>query len=162
MNFLGKLRGNKSNQAAATQTIQNQYANLCFNFDLTEGSDDRRMPDIPELYGIFTQEMQKAYCGHLENCRAAIPLIEAAMQKYPDYHTLYHWLGYCTKKLHGNDEARKIYLAGLEKCRLRASLCGGLGMLAFEENNLAVAVLWWIRSCASSQTAKTTKTTPLF
>jgi hypothetical protein len=74
------------------------------------------------------------------------------LEIYPDYDVLYLWLGYCKKVLDGVDEARKIYLMGLEKSRLRAHLCSRLGMLAFEENNLSNAVKWWIRSCAIQAT----------
>jgi len=128
--------------------IRDSYVKLCFDFNLKEAPDNRNWREIAEITEIYSKEMQNAFNGDTQSCTRAMNLIETVLPKHPDFDVLYCWLGYCRKMVYGNNEARKTYLQGLEKSRLRAELCGMLGKLSFAENNLADAAMWWIRSCA--------------
>jgi hypothetical protein len=153
MNFLNRLRGTKRPEDA-DGAPKDSFVDSCFDFIFREVPENRNWEEIIDLSEIFSKEMKDAFSGNTESCYRAIPLLNAQLQKYPDYDLLYCWLGFCKKALYGPNEARRTYLEGIEKSRSRAVICGRLGMLAFEEYDLPDAVKWWIRSCAIQVTGE--------
>jgi len=154
MGILDRLRGKKKTQTKRERAIRDSFVVSCFDFDFREEDDNRHWKEMKDLSEIYWKEMKEVYSGNTGICSKAIISLETALEKYPDYDVLYSWLGFCKRVLNGAKEARKIYLKGLKKSRTKAPLCGALGMLAFEENNLSEAVKWWIRSCAIQTVGK--------
>lgn len=142
MGIFDKLLGKKRK----IPLIKDAYVNSCFNFDFKEENEERHFYEMEDLNEIFHQDLNE-----LVNIpEKATVSVEKAIKEYPDFDVLYTWLGTCYSKreLNKPEKAREICLEGLRKCRRKSYLCGKLGMLEFESNNLPEAVKWWIRSCA--------------
>jgi len=136
MGILDRLKGKKKTQA------RDSFVDS-FNFNFREEEDNRDWKEMKDLSEVCPYQSAQTH-------NMKIIAVETVLQKYPDYDVLYSWLG----SLKGPKEARKVYLEGLKKSRIKAHLCGDLGKLAFEENNLSEAVKWWIRSCAIQAVGK--------
>jgi hypothetical protein len=127
-------------QANASPPITGiEYVDECFRIPFQEQEEERDWKTLPGLLEI----PRLALSGEVEAAQAAI---DRGLEAYPDLDFLYSWLGHLRGRAGDRDGQRQAYLEGLEKCRSKAGLCDGLGMLAFESDDLAEAVTWWVRS----------------
>jgi hypothetical protein len=116
------------------------YIDSCFHFELDdrpEPRDWRRMEELAQIPRL-------AAAGSVQD---ALTIVEAELEGNPDFDFLYVWRGYLQGRLGLRQDQRATYLEGLRKARSKISLCDHLGMWAFESDDLAQAVQWWIRSC---------------
>ena len=123
---------------------EDAYINSCFDFDFKEENEIRHFYEIEDLKEIFYQDLN----GLINIPEKATNSVKKVIKEYPDFDVLYIWLGTCYNKheLNKPEKAQQIFLEGIMKCRRKSCLCGKLGMLEFESNNLSGAVKWWIRS----------------
>lgn len=116
------------------------YVDDCFHFDFEEFEEPRRwaaMPGIKDIPYIADTDKQKA-----------LTAAEAALKDNPDYSFLFYWIAKLRGSLGVAGEPQKTFLEGLQKGRNKPILCGGLAMHAFERDDLAEAVKWWLKSAA--------------
>jgi hypothetical protein len=116
------------------------YVDSCFQLDFDELDEPRVWHEIAELKDIpLLADSDK---------KKALDAAEKALKAYPDYDFAYFWVGNLRGLLAYPGEPRKTYREGMKRSRSKLNLCIGVANWEFEQNNLAEAVRWYIRSCA--------------
>ena len=116
------------------------YVDSCFQLDFDELDEPRVWSEITDLKDIpFLADDDK---------RKALDVAEKALKAYPDYDFTYFWVGKLRGSLDYPGEPRKTYLEGMQKSRSKLNLCTGMASWELEQNNLAEAVKWYLKSCA--------------
>jgi hypothetical protein len=122
------------------QPFGDPYVDSCFQFEFEELEETRVWHTIDGLKDVpFIADTDK---------KKALAIAERELQQYADYHFAYYWVGNLRSGLGYPGEPQNTYLLGIQKSRSKSVLCGGMAMWEFDQNHLANAVRWWIKSCA--------------
>jgi hypothetical protein len=117
------------------------YVDTCFQIDFEEFVELRHWQDMADMRAIPDMSMVDK--------RKALPMAEAALEKFDDYSFAYYWVAKLRHETGFPGEPIATCLKGLQKGRNKPILCGAIAMYEFSRFDLGQAVKWWLRSAAT-------------